>query len=94
MYKELSIIIVITAAVYWYVTGHAIPAYLGFALALMVHESLRLFAAIFSALIMGFCGYYFATALPELVARENILQFPVGFAYMLVAFIRGYYTVN
>ena len=94
MYKELHILIAISAVIYWYVTGHIIPAALGLALALMVHESLRILAIILSMLTIVSSFYYLFSTFPSLLTDGNIIHFPLTMAYIVLAFIRGYYTVN
>jgi len=79
----------ITASLYWYSTGHAFPAILGYILLLMYKDKLA-----FSAILMAGAGisavvYCFWLDYFAYQAGDEDLHHSTGIIYMLVIFLKA-----
>jgi len=79
----------IVASIYWYFSGHATPAIIGYVMLLMFSERVY-----FVAILTGGAGissviYYFYSDFFAYSAGDDILQYGVGVLYMLILFIKA-----
>lgn len=91
----LNILTLVMAGLYWYVTGHSVPMYLGLALIVTLYNdelyftSLVIAAVTIVAIIFYFWSDYFSYK-----AGEEVLHTGTGAIYILVLFAKARVVFN
>lgn len=87
----LNALILIVAGLYWYMTGHAVPAVLGgfFVLVYMYDEKLYLFADILAIITLILVIYFFISDYYFNDLSEDVMHFGSGILYMIVIYLKA-----
>ena len=87
----INLLIITIAILYWFMTGHIIPAILGgfFVLVYMYDEKLYLFADILAIITLLLVIYFFFYDYFFNVVDDNVMHFGSGVLYMLVIYIKA-----
>ena len=79
----------ITASVYWYMTGHALPAIIGYLVLLMFHEKLAFYTIIMSGVGIGTIIYLFWLDYSTEQVSYATSEHGLGVIYMFVLLIKA-----
>lgn len=85
-----NVLLFMIACIYWFYTGHDIPAYFGFLLLLsLVNDKLYFATLILCAMTITAVIYYFWIDFFAYKPDDDIFQHGTGIIYMLVVFIKA-----
>ena len=88
----LNILVFVVASMYWYFSGHLIPAVLGytFVAVFLYDEELYFISDVFGILALITVIYFFYSDYFFYKDGDGILHFGTGILYMLVIFFKSY----
>lgn len=84
-----NIMLFITASVYWYLTGHATPAVIGYILLLMYTERLAFSAIMTAGAAISAVVYCFWLDFFAYQEGDAVFHHGIGIVYMLVLYIKA-----
>lgn len=86
----LNILIIMVGALYWYLTGHTVPVYIGLALLVSLYnDGLYFVSLVIAAIAISSIIYFFWADLYAYGASEETLHYGIGVIYMLVLFLKA-----
>lgn len=87
----INLLIILVAILYWYMTGHIVPAVLGgfFVLVYMYDEKLYLFADILAILTLILVIYFFFWDYYFQEVNDGVTHFGSGILYMIVIYLKA-----
>jgi hypothetical protein len=77
------------ASVYWYFTGHAVPALIGIVILFMYTEKLAFGALLIAGAAISSIIYYFFSDFFAYESGDDVLQYGTGIMYMLVIWLKA-----
>ncbi|MDA7816913.1 hypothetical protein N9A28_01835 [Sulfurimonas sp.] len=84
-----NIMLFIAASTYWYLTGHATPAVIGYILILMYKEDLAFVSILTAGAGISAVVYCFWLDFFEYKVGDEVLVYGMGIIYMLVLYIKA-----
>lgn len=84
-----NIIFFIMASIYWYSTGHVVPAVIGYMMLLMFTEELSFIALLMAGVAISSVIYFYWADFFAYKAGDNVLQHGAGIIYMLVIWLKA-----
>ncbi|MCD6433237.1 MAG: hypothetical protein J7L21_04275 [Sulfurimonas sp.] len=84
-----NIVFFITASTYWYMTGHYLPAIIGYVVLLMFSEKLTFHTMLVASIGISSIIYYFWSDYFMYKAGDDVLQHGMGIIYMLLLYIKA-----
>lgn len=86
----LNILLIIVGSVYWYLTGHYIPAIIGLILIFSLYNDELYFASlVIAATAISSIIYFFWADIYSYRVYEDTLHYGIGVIYMLVLFLKA-----
>ena len=88
----LNILVIIVASMYWYFSGHYIPAILGYIFlgVFLYDDDLYFVSYIFGILALIAIIYFFYADYIAYQEGEGVLHFGTGVLYMVVIFFKSF----
>jgi hypothetical protein len=86
----LNLSLLLVGGVYWYLTGHYIPAVIGLILIFSLYNDALYFASlVIAATAISSIIYFFWIDVYAYIGDEESLQYGIGIIYMLVLFLKA-----
>lgn len=86
----INFLVVLSASAYWFMSGHAVPAILGYLVVLVYISSEKLYFTSDILAILALVGVivYFFVDYAHYEAKDGVLHFGMGVLYMIVIYLK------